>query len=176
MRAMSKTDDAALDELERELEDEPRSVADGLAENYNPSPIPIGPDGGIEPSAFAPVKLPVLPDAICEKGPCRHWWHLVTYLPTAGSPEDYADLGHEMPRQHLFSCQAGTRETELSRDVPVLECTRWSPLSTFEKKEIERIRKAYYAATQTTQSGAETPEGADQDPAARQHDDGALQQ
>lgn len=109
---------------------------------FEPSVMPIAPDGGIVPGAFAAPGGADVPrdfevESMCAsasgEGPCRHYWRLVTPVDTM-APETYAELGLPEPKQITRSClaHAGT-ETQLSGDLPILECNRFQPFTPAEK-------------------------------------------
>lgn len=78
--------------------------------------------------------------AMCLKGPCRHFWRIVTHLDTmnAGTLE-------KQPIKISMSClrQPGM-EMDLSGDEPILQCNQWEPMQVFEIAERERLRDNYH--------------------------------
>lgn len=128
----------------RGSEDKRKSLADKTYGDFQVSPIPIAPDGGIAPG-YAPIE-PSAPPVVseCEKGPCRHFW-LITAGAGEGNPEDtWVHLGIERPVAHVQTCTAhpGT-ETELSRDEPIYSCNRWDPIEPIELIKLEKRRQVY---------------------------------
>lgn len=66
-----------------------------LAESFAPSDLPpLAADGGFEDDP-APLRLPVLSDPICDRGPCRHR-HVLKVAVEAGEPLDGGS--HERPK------------------------------------------------------------------------------
>jgi hypothetical protein len=117
--------------------------------DFEPSAPPVAPDGGIAPG-FA-LEQPTAPPAvsaenfICVRGPCRHYWHLVT-TSGAGNPKGTWDaLGRAEPRQHSHTCIANAgMETDLTDDA-VFECSKWDPITPEEQGLVQLRRQTYYA-------------------------------
>lgn len=120
------------------------------------SPLPpLAPDGGFAPG---PIGLPPpLPPAtpehfVCLRGPCRHYWELVTEMPAGNPAETFGPDGLtdqdgqpvQIPRQITRTCTAhvGT-ETDLTDDN-VYACNRWDPLEPGELKKIRKRQAAYF--------------------------------
>lgn len=78
--------------------------------------------------------VPPVEDMVCLRGPCRHYWHLVTLGPD-GDPDGL--------RQHHHTClvQPG-RETDLGDDF-VYECSRWDPVDQDDKFFMEERRAPF---------------------------------
>jgi hypothetical protein len=120
-------------------------------------PLPVAPDGGIAAGAAIGMPPPV-PEAtpqqfVCLRGPCRHYWELVTDM-GSGNPASTWDpinglkdeLGQplQIPRQINRSCLAQLgMETELTDDC-VFDCNRWDPLSRSEIRKLERRRRRHF--------------------------------
>jgi hypothetical protein len=118
-------------------------------DNVESAPLPpIAPDGGFAPGAGVGMPSSAPPadpeHFVCLRGPCRHYWELVTYM-GAGNPEDtWAELGIREPRQINRSCLAhsGT-ETELTENC-VFACNLWDPLSPREARKREKRRERHF--------------------------------
>lgn len=107
------------------------------------------PNAGLVGQA-APIP-PASPDTfVCLRGPCRHYWELVTFMASGNPAETWGPDGLKdddgnpirMPRQINRTCLAhpGT-ETELTEDT-VYACNRWDPLTPREvRARDKRIRK-----------------------------------
>lgn len=151
------TGSAPDDGSDVELEDEDEKVRVPL-DTYAAIPAsplpPMAPDGGILPGSIGtPPPVPAADPAIfvCLRGPCRHYWEMVTHL-VAGNPgETWGEDGLKdpdgkplvAPRQVSRVCQAnpGT-ETEITDDV-VYACNRWDPLLPSDQKALEKRRRVY---------------------------------
>jgi hypothetical protein len=119
-----------------------------ISDEAFPAP-PIAPDGGIAPGwggidlpSGAPPATPQ--NMICLRGPCRHYWELVTTSP-AGNPSDtWAELGQREPRQINRTCIVNPGyETELTEDC-AYDCNLWDPLREAEVTLREQRREAYF--------------------------------
>ena len=162
-----------MDKVENE-EDEKRVVPNEKHYgDFEPSPIPIAPDGGIMPG-FALQRPSALPAAtpetfVCLRGPCRHYWHLVTDI-DAGNPDDTWDgsltdpaTGEPVkrPRQHNHTCLVNPgMETDLTGDH-AYECNKWDPQLHAELVQLDTRRRTYYAthpATATPELEEEVPD------------------
>lgn len=135
-------------EKRQQSDDEKHVDPKAKLENWEPSPLPpIAPDGGFAPQGVG--NTAVIPDwtpenTMCLRGPCRHYWHLVT-MTEAGNPEGtWEELGIKEPQQHSHTClvQLGI-ETDLGENC-VFECSKWEPLTHVERDSIDIIRKEYF--------------------------------
>jgi hypothetical protein len=122
---------------------------DDLAEGFEPAPLAIGPDGGVAMTARAREIPP--PPRLCAAGPCRHYHTFTIQLdaerPMAGHVAQGAKHGalvgdggpapFHVRRHHYCYPDVGI-ETELG-DLPVLECSRWTPqLRVDQMDDLER--------------------------------------
>lgn len=126
-------------------------------ESIEPGPMPpIAPDGGFVPAL---IGLPALVPAatpehfVCLRGPCRHYWELVTFM-AAGNPagtfgpdglkDPLTGKPVAAPRQINRTClvHPGT-ETELTEDN-VYDCSRWDPMSPRDLRRRLKDREAYF--------------------------------
>lgn len=120
-------------------------------EEFSVSPIPAAPDGGIDAGVAAgmigqPVTVPERhPDNfICLRGPCRHYWYLVT-MAQEGNPEETWDhLGIKQPKQHHHSCLNNPGYETSFADDNAYECSRWEPMLAIELVQIGNRRSQYY--------------------------------
>lgn len=80
----------------------------------------------------------------CLRGPCRHFWTVITDV-GAGNPKGTWDaLGISAPKQYLHSClYSPSHEMDLT-DEAVFDCTAWDPLTEREVKDLDSRRKAYW--------------------------------
>lgn len=120
-----------------------------------PSPMPpIAPDGGFMagPIGAPPPIPPATPETfVCLRGPCRHYWELVSHM-ESGNPAntwgegglvDEAGAVIAQPRAISRTCVANPGfETDLTDDN-VYDCNRWDPMSERELKKLERRRSKY---------------------------------
>lgn len=116
--------------------------------DFEPSGMPIAPDGGMVPG-FAlepPAPLPELTpqNFVCLRGPCRHYWHLVTDVDMENPESTWDALGISKPRQHHHTClvNPGT-ESNLNGDH-VHECSKWDPFAIHELVQLKARRQAYF--------------------------------
>jgi len=113
----------------KQAEDKTKDLADtdDTLGDFSPAVLPIDPGGGIAPGSFAIAEPPPRDfeaESCCTVGPCQHYWRIETPIETA-NPISYAELGLPEPKQIVRTCLAhpGT-ETQLSGDLPVLQCNR----------------------------------------------------
>lgn len=107
-------------------------------DGFEPGPLQIGPDGGIQVSPQAKAIPP--PPSLCEAGPCRNYHRFVTQLdaerPIGGAIEQGEHHGrvtgdpgpapfHMVAHRYCYPTVG--IETELD-DLPVLDCNRWEPV------------------------------------------------
>ena len=114
--------------------------------DFAPAAVPTAPDGGIAPGFGLEqvVPLPSTADQfVCLRGPCKHYWHLVTTA-GEGNPEGtWAALGISTPRQHHRTCTVNPgMETDLTDDC-VFECSRWDPVPPHDLVQLNARRRAY---------------------------------
>lgn len=135
----SDEDDKAHAPRERYADAEPSAVAFGGIEGVAAPPPPM-PEPEVSPANMA-----------CLRGPCRHYWELVTHVDAGNATGTFGDdglrevtdvevVGEEgeveltygdgfvqMPRQMNRACLVNPGyETELTGDC-VYECSRWDP-------------------------------------------------
>lgn len=127
-------------------DDEERSKS--LKEKINLSvdipPVPIARDGGIVPGYGLSAPDPDPGEAICEQGPCRYYWRMITSADAGNPAGTFEALGVAEPRRIVGTCLTHVGvETELSRDAPVYSCSRWDPMTSSELSELERRRELY---------------------------------
>ncbi len=96
------------------------------------------------PSEFTTIGQPTPVPArtpgnfVCLRGPCRHYWHLVT-MAQAGNPADtWEALGIPEPRKHHHVCLL-SKETEFEDDN-AFECNKWDPIDPLDLFQIKRRR------------------------------------
>jgi hypothetical protein len=129
-----------------ETEDDHLVPSEKYAKEFEPGGLPIAPDGGIAPG-FGSESPPVqqgIDESVCRRGPCRHYWHLVTDFPSGNPDSTWTDLGIPKPRQHNHACLVNIgMETDLTEDF-VYQCNRWDPITPRESDEISMRRELYY--------------------------------
>lgn len=113
---------------------------------FEPAPIPVAPDGGIDQAVFAgmdPTPIPeVTPETfICLRGPCRHLFELVCWGDYEAPRND--DGTPHVTKESFRSCtvQPGVR-TSLDDNV-VYECSLWNPITTSEISRRSSDRKKH---------------------------------
>ncbi len=120
-------------------------------DDFTPAMVPVASDGGIDPKVAAlavgspsPAPPRTTEHFVCMRGPCRHYWRLVT-MTNAGNPEGtWEALGIAEPRQHHHTCLVNPGyETDFGDDN-AFECNKWDPLSEQELVTIRTHREAYY--------------------------------
>jgi len=116
--------------------------------DFEPAVVPVAPDGGI-PLGYA-MDQPVAPPSVtpenfvCVRGPCRHYWHIVTMAGEGNPKSTWAELGLPEPRQHSHTCLANPgMETDLTDDC-VYECSKWDPRMPEENALVQIRRDRYY--------------------------------
>jgi hypothetical protein len=120
-------------------------------DTFSPSPIPAGPDGGIDADVAAsmlgqPTAVPERSPEhfVCMRGPCRHYWHLVTMAQEGNPEETWEHLGIPAPRQHHHTCLVNPGfETDFGDDN-AYKCSKWDPMLDSELVELKRRRDSYY--------------------------------
>lgn len=116
----------------------------GLSPGIMPDAMPLGIGGpGMAIGQPEPVP-PRTPDHfVCMRGPCRHYWHVVT-MAHAGNPEStWKELGIPAPRKHNHVCLRGIEEMELEEDN-VFECSLWDPMDEKDLVKLRTRREVYY--------------------------------
>lgn len=130
-------------------EDEKHKDPKATMEEWEPSPLPpIAPDGGFAPDMVGnPEPIPewTPENSICLRGPCTHYWHLVT-MSEAGNPKGtWEALGVSEPRQHNHTCLVHPGlETDLTENN-VYGCSKWAPMSIGDRERCKAVREAYFA-------------------------------
>lgn len=144
-------DQASPDELETRKIKAPLEAF----RRIQPGPLPpIAPDGGLAPGpvGMPPPAPPATPKFfVCLRGPCRHYWEMVTEMPLGNPAETFGEGGLvdadgapvQVPHQITRTCTAhpGT-ETDLTDDN-VYSCNRWDPLEPSELKKLRKRQDAY---------------------------------
>ncbi len=134
----------------QQSEDDKHKDPKAKMEGWEPSPLPpIAADGGFAADPGV-GNMPVIPDwtpdnTMCLRGPCKHYWHLVT-MTEAGNPDGtWEALGIKEPRQHDHTClvQLGL-ETDLGENC-VHKCSKWEPMTALEKATRQAGRDEYFA-------------------------------
>jgi hypothetical protein len=127
--------------------DNPRGDAD--QDDFDLPTIPAAPDGGPAIGAIAVGQPTPAPERtpenfICLRGPCQHYWHLVT-MADAGNPhETWEALGIEPPRQHHHVCLVNPGYETSFADDNAFECSKWSPYTKDELIQIKIRREKYH--------------------------------
>lgn len=116
--------------------------------DFAPSAVPVAPDGGIAPGfgLEPPAPVPALsPEScICLRGPCRHYWHMVTTVESGNPVSTWAALGIAAPRQHNRVCLLNQgMETDWTDDC-VFECNKWDPALRSDLVQLDARRRAYH--------------------------------
>lgn len=124
-----------------------RSLQDDLAEEFEPSPLPIGRDG-------APVLEPMREDRkpyprLCEAGPCVHYHRMETQFDAAAPIAERVEEGGKLvgisrgspfhTKVHHYCYPEVGIETDLG-GLPVVTCNRWEPLSRSNERRLEDLR------------------------------------
>ena len=131
----------------REKDDSASTVAEKHYADFEPAPAPtMGPNGAIQVGfvgAAVPAPIWNEDNVVCARGPCRHFWHLVTTVGEGNPAETWAELGIAQPRQHSYTCLVNPgMETEFGNDA-VFGCNLWDPLTDSELAEREMRRELY---------------------------------
>ena len=115
-------------------DDEPDDLDD-----YSPPAAGPGLDLGSPPPV--PPRTPEY--FVCLRGPCRHYWSVVT-MAQEGNPEDtWTHLGIDPPRHsHHICLVVFGMETEYADDN-VYECNRWDPAKPADLVRLERRQQRY---------------------------------
>ncbi len=126
-------------------------------DEVEPAPLPpMAPDGGPVPTGIGfPAGPPeATPDnSPCLRGPCRHYWKLVTTFPSGNPADTWKALGRVEPRQHHHLCLVHDGlETDLTDDC-VFECSRWDPKPPTD--ELLQRRESYFNAHPEHRPGAQ---------------------
>jgi len=110
--------------------------------DFSPAPVPVNPEDGspLPVEAMQMQQAPAAPavteeNMICCRGPCQHFWHVVTLAP---------DGGISGLKQHSYSCirNAGM-ETELGDDC-VFDCNLWDPIDPTDLRTRDLRREHYW--------------------------------
>jgi len=127
--------------------------AQDMLSDFEPRPLAIGPDGGIELTEQAKIIPP--PPRLCEAGPCRHYHRFVIQLDAEAPRGQGVEPGGKiigLPESQPFYTStkhycypAVGIETELGA-LPVLECNFWEPLIALEVREIDERRERFLAS------------------------------
>lgn len=125
---------------------------DDEPEEFTPAAIPASADGGIDAGiAMAMVGQPPAVPArhpdnfICLRGPCRHYWNLVTMAQEGNPEETWEALGIEAPRQHHHICLVNPGYETSFGDDNAYKCSKWDPYNDGELVQIRANREAYYS-------------------------------
>ena len=122
---------------------------DEQPDDFSPPAVPVGVDGGPMVgygTTGQPSPVPARhPDHfICLRGPCRHYWHLVTMAQEGNPEETWAHLGIEAPRQHHHTCLINPGFETSFGDDNAYECSRWDPTPKQELIQLRVRRDAYF--------------------------------
>jgi hypothetical protein len=125
---------------------------DESEDTYSPPAMPVGADGGIDGAlATAMIGQPALVPArspanfVCLRGPCRHYWHLVTMAQEGNPEETWAHLGIKAPRKHHHTCLVNPGfETDFGDDN-AYECSKWDPMQQPDLVQLQTNRQNYFA-------------------------------
>ncbi len=134
-----------------ESEDKYLSLSADRFSEFEPSAVPIAPDGGIAPGYGAdqiPAPLPAEAKTfICLRGPCRFYWQTQSEFPY-GNPEGTFEPGKE-PRSISRACLTHPGvHMDLTEDT-VYDCNRWDPLEQRELDGLAERRDLYNIRTKT---------------------------
>jgi hypothetical protein len=111
-----------------------------MADGFDASPAPaIGADGMPVMSASANKSDP--PPRLCEAGPCRNY-HAFKIQLDAERPLSGGEVFHT--EAHHYCYPAVGIETRLG-SLPVLQCSRWSPLTADELRDHARVEDDYWS-------------------------------
>lgn len=114
-------------------------------DDYNPPAIPMGPDGPIDALGHPPAVPERIPENfVCLRGPCRHYWTLVTMAQEGNPAETWEHLGIDAPRRHHHLCLVNPGYETAFEDDNAYECSRWDPLEPRELVQLNRRRRRYY--------------------------------
>lgn len=126
-----------------------RDLHDDLAEEFEPSALPIGRDG-------APVLEPLRKDKkpyprLCEAGPCVHYHRMETQFDAAAPIAERVEEGGKLvgistgapfhTKVHHYCYPDVGIETDLG-SMPVVTCNRWRPIGN-EYRQVEMDRAAW---------------------------------
>lgn len=134
--------------MDKRTRDPSSNSAERRYADFKPSPAPIGPGGSLMPDLGAvgqPAEVPAFDEehVVCVRGPCRHYWHLVTTVGEGNPASTWEALGRDPPRQHSHTCLANPgMETEFEDDA-VYECNRWDPYTDAELAARDERRQLY---------------------------------
>lgn len=131
---------------------------DDPTDDFQPPAMPVAPDGGIDGDLAAamigqPAAVPnrTPENFVCLRGPCRHYWHLITMAQEGNPEETWEHLGISAPRQHHHTCLVNPGlETDFGDDN-AYECNKWDPTTPQELVQLQKRRETY------------TPENIDED-------------
>lgn len=140
--------------MEKRDRPEGQSVSEKHYADFEPAQAPtVGPAGDIQIAMVGPA--PPAPawtaeNAICARGPCRHFWHLVTTVGEGNPDGTWEHLGIAPPRQHSYTCLVNRgMETEFPDDV-AFDCNLWDPLTPSELAARDERRQLYQIRQQST--------------------------
>jgi len=109
-----------------------------------PLPGELPHDGFVPPQmVHYPLPERTPENFVCVRGPCRHYWHLVTDAHVGNVIGTFEDLGREVPKLHHHVCLLSQQETEFEEDI-AYECSRWDPLEPKELLQIQKRRDRYH--------------------------------
>lgn len=130
-----------------------RDLQGDLAEEFEPSPLPIGRDG-------APVLEPLRPDKkpyprLCEAGPCVHYHRMETQFDAAAPIAERVEEGGKLvgispgapfhTKVHHYCYPDVGIETDLG-SMPVVTCNRWEPI-TDHRGQLDQYRAMWLASS-----------------------------
>jgi hypothetical protein len=79
---------------------------------------------------------------VCLRGPCRHYWHLVTMAKAGNPQETWEALGLPAPRKHHHVCRIDNTSFE---DDNAFECSLWDPMDPDDLVQLRTRRERYFA-------------------------------
>lgn len=126
---------------------EKNSRHDEAPEEYSPPAMPIAPDGGIDGGMIGqPAAIPprTAEHFVCLRGPCRHYWHLVTMAQEGNPADTWKALGIDAPRQHHHTCLVNPGWETSIEDDNVFECSKWDPLTDHDLIQLKTRREEYF--------------------------------
>lgn len=100
------------------------------------------------PQARIPAATPE--NFVCMRGPCRHYWRLVSDAHLGNPEETLVEIGIKGQQvHHTCTVNPGT-ETSFADNV-AYECSRWDPMTPREIKKIASRRKAFWRRNDPTE-------------------------
>lgn len=112
--------------------------------------VAFGPDGTPMGGIGQPEPVPPRTEEhfVCLRGPCRHYWHLVTMVQAGNPAGTWEELGIEAPRQHHHTCMVNPAFETSFEDDNVFDCNKWDPYTETELVQIRNRRDEYKGKTE----------------------------